>query len=110
MTHDLLVADADVSMTLGERYTAMCRVLTDYHRVALTVTPAELSAKAAEDGVAVLTAALRRVMTEPGFRERVTKLSRRLKAHKRTPVEQVITLRNCHERYAQVSKSRILSC
>ena len=101
--HDLHVRTCELDRCRLSCYAAACRTLTDYQRVALTVLPAQLSAAAAEDGVAMLTTALRRVMTETGFRERVTKLSRRLRAHKQTPVEQVC-MRTC--RHVKVFESK----
>ena len=66
------------------------RVLTDYHRVALTVPADKLANMAPEQGGTVLAAALQRVLAEPGFRERVAAVSRRLRAHRQPPVAQVL--------------------
>ena len=70
----------------------MHRVLTDYHRVALTVPAGQLSSMAPKQGGHILATALRSVFVEPGFRERVTVLSRRLRAQPQTPLAQARVL------------------
>lgn len=62
------------------------RLLTDYHRVAVTLVDKRLLQRGT---AGALVAAVHRVISDPGYSTRISKLSARLKAQPGTPLSRV---------------------